>query len=466
MVYSPNNGSTRTRVLACYLFVVFLSLGCGSGGVGSTTVPQQSPSPPLQEVITWIQQTTKPISSVDPTSSDSDLTFVDGLVGDAAILGLGEATHGSSEFQKIKHRVFRYMVEHKGVTAFGLEAQIGRCQAIDHYVLTGQGDPIQVIKDQGFWVWSTQEMLDLVNWMRDYNTNPAHVQKLRLFGIDMQDGGVEIDQVLAYLQPIDAQAAINLAKLYAPYRPYTWDGGFGAYLSAPLVVRNQCHANIQQAYQWMVDHQSAYSAATGSEAYAWALQMAKVVVQNEALNAVDANNGWGIYNIRDQAMADNTDWHIQQLGIGTKVVLSAHNGHINKKGIYSQWTNTGDWLSQRHGSGYLSIGFAFDSGKFNAVWQNANGTFGGLQSNTVSPARQGSYEATFAQAGLNMSILDMRSPDLTQPGPIWLNQTHDLREIGAVWNSTPGYAVGPTVLPIRFDVLIFINNVTATTLLK
>jgi erythromycin esterase len=451
------------RVLFC--LAGLSSLGCGGGG--GSTPPQPNPTPVTPAVIAWLQQTAKPFSSTEPTTADADLAFVDVLTGDTAIVGMGEATHGSSEFQKMKHRMFRYLVEHKGVTAFGLESNMGRCLAIDQYVLTGQGDPTQALKGQGPWPWITQEMIDLVNWMRSYNNDSTHLQKLHFFGFDMQDGGVEMDQVLAYLQPIDPQAATNLTQLFAPYRPFTYDGGLNNYFTASASVHTQCHTNIQQAYQWMVDHQSTYSLATGLEAYAWALQMAKVVMQNEAMNAADPNSlTLTSLNTRDQAMADNVDWYVQQLGVGAKVVLSAHNGHINKKGTNPAYTNTGDWLSQRHGAGYLSIGFAFDTGSFNAMVLNSAGTSYNLQSNSVPPASSGSYEDAFVQAGLNLAFLDMRNLDYTQPGPAWLDQPHSLRELDAIWSNTPGYGTGSTLLPYRFDTVIFIKTVTATTLLN
>jgi erythromycin esterase len=438
-------------------------MGCG-GGSSSTPAPTPTPVASATQV-SWLQKATVPLASVDPTAPATDLAFLGDVVGNASIIGLGEASHGSSEFQTMKHRLFQYLVEQKGITAFGLEAQMGRCLALDQYVQTGQGDPTQALIGQGFWVWSTQEMLDLVNWMQAYNANPAHTAKLHFFGFDMQDGGDEMDQVLAYLLPIDPQANATLTQLYAPYRPYTWDGGMASYPAATAAVQAQCHANIQQAYQWMVNQQAAYSAATGAAAYAWALQMATVVVQNEAFNAA-GTSGMTFQNLRDQSMASNANWYFQQMGAGAKVVLSAHNEHINKKGLYSDWTNFGDWLEQTNGTDYFSLGFGFDSGSFNAVLVNADGTFGALQANTATPAASNSYECAFTQAGQPMAFMDMRNLDTTQPGPAWFSQGMDLREVGAAWNPATGFCVNFTQLPTRFDAFIFLQTITPSTFLS
>lgn len=466
---SDKRSATLLQMCSSFLLVGCLLLGCGGKDNSDplpvpvvTSAPLLAPTPapvaPPAAAITWLQQAAKPVSSVEPDTSDVELAFLDGMVGDASIVGMGEATHGSSEFQKMKHRVFRYLVEHKGVTAFGLEAQMGRCQRINQYVLTGVGSPVRVLDNQVSWVWSTEEMADLVNWMWAYNSDPAHTQKLTFFGFDMQDGMVEIQQVMDYLRPIDPQAATDLLALYdvyLPYSPFFFRGGT-PYSSASESVRIQCQINVQKAYQWMVDHEAAYSAATGAEAYTWAVQMARVVVQNEAMNHGTME--------RDQAMAENIDWYVKRLGAGAKVALSAHNVHLSKTfpGLFT----TGEWLSQRHGSDYFSLGFAFDAGSMNAAFPDpAYAPYYNFGVCTAPPAALGAYEDALTRAGLDKAFLDMRNLDTTLPGPAWFSQPHNLREVGSLWEDIDGWCVYASSLPERFDALVFLRNVSATTIL-
>ncbi len=126
------------------------------------------------------------IDSVKATAPDKDLAFLSQVTKGATVVGLGEATHGTSEFCTMKHRIFRYLVEHEGFTVFGLEASMPDCLAMDDFVTTGKGDPAQAVKNQGFWTWSTQEVLDLIKWMRAYNLDPKHGSKLHVVGFDMQ----------------------------------------------------------------------------------------------------------------------------------------------------------------------------------------------------------------------------------------------------------------------------------------
>ncbi len=128
-----------------------------------------------------------PLQTVDPMAPMSDLSILDPVIGAADIVGLGEATHGSREFFLMKHRVFRYLVENKGFTIFGLEASMPDCLAMERYVATGEGDPKAAVMAQGFWTWSTEEVLDLIKWMRTYNADAKHTNKLHVVGFDMQN---------------------------------------------------------------------------------------------------------------------------------------------------------------------------------------------------------------------------------------------------------------------------------------
>ena len=127
-----------------------------------------------------------PLSSIQPSAKLDDLKPIGKFLKDVQVVGIGEATHGTSEFCTMKHRMFRYLVEEQGFTVFGLEASMPDCIAMDDYVMNGKGDPKAAVKAQGFWTWSTQELLDLITWMRAYNQDSKHTKKLRVFGYDMQ----------------------------------------------------------------------------------------------------------------------------------------------------------------------------------------------------------------------------------------------------------------------------------------
>lgn len=431
------------------MLAALLGLGCLESGRPSQPPPQ----------VQWLKQAALPFATTDPAAGDADLKVLGPLVGKASLVGLGEATHGSGEFSRMKHRILRYLVEHQGFTAFGLEADQAQCRALDRHVLTGAGDARALVASLGMWPWATEEMVDLVVWMRTYNA--AHAPKVRFFGFDLQDGAAARDELLAYLDEVDPLGRGHLDHLLQPLATFVGieNPARQIYALTPKPIQSACRAAILEARRWLEDNRDRCVAAGGEEAFAWALQMAELLEQYETfLRAGAFPRTLMAENLRDRAMADNAHWAAQRLG--ARAVLWAHNGHLNRKSPLHLWTNTGEWLGERYGAGYLAVGFAFGAGGFNAESVEE----GGLQAFKVPPPGPGSYEQAFLDAGLDRAFLDLRTLDLAHPGARWFNEPHPFREVGSHFSPSEQ----PRVMDLgrRFDVLVFLRNVTPSRLIE
>ncbi len=95
----------------------------------------------------------------------SDITIPDSV----RIIGLGEATHGNAEFQQLKLDVFKLMVEKYGVRAFALEGDYGGCETVNRYIHGGAGTAQEATAAIGFPIYRTEQMEQLIDWMRQYN---------------------------------------------------------------------------------------------------------------------------------------------------------------------------------------------------------------------------------------------------------------------------------------------------------
>src|SRR5437016_9672435 len=112
--------------------------------------------------------------------------------------------------------MLEFLVEKLGFTVFAIEGNWPESLAVNDYVLGGQGDPAEALAGMYFWTWDTQEMLDMMRWMRRYNQDPAHVKKLKFVGFDMQTARVAVANVEHYLQRVDLDEAKVAAKILAP----------------------------------------------------------------------------------------------------------------------------------------------------------------------------------------------------------------------------------------------------------
>ena len=104
----------------------------------------------------------------------------------AKIIALGEATHGNVEFQQLKLDVFKQMVEDYGVRAFVLEGDYGGCEQVNRYIHGGEGTAQEAAAAIGFAIYRTDEMAELISYMKQYNESAAEGEDLRFYGSDMQ----------------------------------------------------------------------------------------------------------------------------------------------------------------------------------------------------------------------------------------------------------------------------------------
>ncbi|HKE29047.1 MAG TPA: erythromycin esterase family protein [Bryobacteraceae bacterium] len=110
------------------------------------------------------------------------------VIGDARIVELGEATHGTREFFQLKHRMLEFLATQMGFSIFSIEANMPEAYKLNDYVLRGEGDPAKLLKGMYFWTWDTEEVLDMIKWMRAFNESGKG--KVEFTGFDMQTPNV------------------------------------------------------------------------------------------------------------------------------------------------------------------------------------------------------------------------------------------------------------------------------------
>ena len=106
------------------------------------------------------------------------------IIGNARIVSLGEATHGTREFFQLKHRMLEFLASEMGFTIFSIEANMPEAYRLNDYVLNGVGDPAKLLKGMYFWTWDTQEVLEMIRWMREFNKSGKG--RIQFTGFDMQ----------------------------------------------------------------------------------------------------------------------------------------------------------------------------------------------------------------------------------------------------------------------------------------
>gem|GEM_PF-1129639 len=179
----------HTIVLA---LIVVLSAGLSI----SAQAQRQSAGDTDKQVAAWVRSHAVKLDTVEAGHGFADMQPLKKIVGNARIVSLGEATHGSREFFQLKHRMLEFLVTQMGFSIFSIEANMPEAYRLNDYVLNGNGDPAKLLRGMYFWTWDTQEVLDMIQWMREINkSGKARVQ---FTGFDMQTPDVAAQIVSDY----------------------------------------------------------------------------------------------------------------------------------------------------------------------------------------------------------------------------------------------------------------------------
>jgi erythromycin esterase-like protein len=159
-------------------------------------------------VAAWIAAHAIPLSSTQAGHGFADLEPLKSMIGDARIVALGEATHGTREFFEFHHRMLEFLASEMGFTTLAVEASMPEAYKLNDYVVRGEGDPAELLKGLHFWTLDTVEMLDLIHWMREFNqSGKGH---LEFTGFDMQYTAAAAKNVGSFLDKYDSDYATTV----------------------------------------------------------------------------------------------------------------------------------------------------------------------------------------------------------------------------------------------------------------
>lgn len=311
-----------------------------------------------EDIVKELKKEVITLKTVEPADKNlKDLMPLKEILNDKEIVGMGEATHGTSEFFKMKHRVFKFLVEEMGFRAFAMECNFGDGQIINDYILNGVGDELDVINTLSFLIWKKDEVKNMINWMKEYNLKVKDKDKIRFYSFDMQSDKHEYRFLSNYLKKVKPE----LEKELLGEIP----SNLNLIGSNCKEVNNDATDKIRENF---VMYKEEMIKKSSKEEYDLILKDLDIIKQSIELinqNKVDSSK---VYQLRDKNMAGNIKWiydREKELGNG-KIMLWAHNGHIRKDEFSDLYRPMGSNLDEIFGEKYYALGLEFFKGKFNA----------------------------------------------------------------------------------------------------
>ena len=384
--------------------------------------------------------------------------------GDARIVLLGEATHGSSEFYKARAAITRHLIQHHGFCFVAAEADWPDAARIDRYVRHREPEPSRSEAFARFptWMWRNTDVMALVDWLRDHNQNLPPDRRVSFHGLDLYSLGASIDAVLAYLGRVDPEAAKTARRRYGcltPWQDEPADYGRAVHRGN----RDPCEDEVVAQLNEMLSNRLANVGADG-EAYFDAVQNARIVRAAEQYYRIMFRGSRESWNLRDRHMFDTLQALSSRRDRSAKGIVWAHNSHIgNAAATAMGWEgefNIGELCRTAYGDDAVLIGFGTDRGTVAAAsdWGAA------MEIKSVRPARPDSYEHAFRRAGVARALTDWRrqpNGELAQA----LRQPMLERAIGVVYRPETEFLSHyfEAILADQFDAYVWFEETTAVT---
>jgi erythromycin esterase-like protein len=338
------------------------------------------------------------------------------LIGDARIVLLGEASHGTHEFYRERARISKRLISGLGFTAVAIEGDWPDAYRVNRYVRGGGDDKDSEEALGGFarfptWMWRNADVLDFVGWLRAHNDRRERdAQEVGFYGLDLYSLGASMAAVIAYLDEQDPQAAVRARARYECLQPYAGDSA--SYGQAVLLgVGEPCRRRVIEQLVELRRRGGEYLLRDGlvaEDEYFFAEQNAAIVTNAEEYYRTMFGDRAGSWNQRDRHMADTLDEllaHLDRHGDCARAVVWAHNSHVGDARATEMARrgelNIGQLLRERHGREVVSVGFTTYTGSVTA----ASEWGGAAERKRVLAAPADSHEALLHASGLPAFLL-------------------------------------------------------------
>ena len=350
------------------------------------------------------------------TGSPQDYDPILKLVGDARLVLIGEATHGTHEFYRERAQISKRLIREKGFTAVAVEADWPDAYRVHRYVRAESNDADAVEALAGFerfpaWMWRNADVLDFIGWLRAHNDSiaPAGV-KAGFYGLDLYSMHASIEAVLNYLEKVDPEGARRARYRYSCFEHFGEDPQSYGY-AAEFGLSHTCESEVVDQLMELQRGAAQYARRDGriaADDFFHAEQNARVVKNAEEYYRSMFRGRATSWNLRDLHMTETLHEllrHLQRQGESPKIVLWAHNSHLGDARATEMRTagevNVGQLVRERYGRDAVLIGFSTYSGTVTA----ASSWGGPAECKRVRPGLPGSYESLFHDADMPRFLL-------------------------------------------------------------
>ncbi len=426
--------------------------------------PLRLPLPQRGELSALIAESCEVISDLDRVPLQPLLD----RIGTARVVLIGEATHGTSEFYRMRARITRELITQRGFDIVAIEGDWPDVSVLDRYVRPRSAPPLRSPPFSRFptWMWRNEEMQDFIDWLAQHNANGSqHDAPVGIYGLDLYSLNNSIGAVLDYLDSVDPEAAQTARIRYGCFSP--WETDPATYGRGTVSGRlSGCEREAVSILMSLLAHRIDYLDHDG-DLFFNAERNATVVREAERYYRSMYYGAAESWNLRDEHMFDTLQAILAHRGENARAVVWAHNSHVGDAAATEMAArgehNIGQLARQTFGQDAYLIGFGTDHGTVAAAsnWDEP------MQIMSVRPAHEDSYERLCHETGIAALLLHLRHP-ANRAVRDELLAPHLERAIGVVYRpetEIPSHYF-QAALPAQFDEYIWFDETKALHAIK
>ena len=403
-----------------------------------------------------------------PFKQNEYLSTILESIGDANIVLLGEASHGTSEFYSVRAEISKRLIEEKGFSLIAVEGDWPSSRRVNQYI-KGYEDTKMTTKEalKAFnrwptWMWANEEIVELVDWLKNHNSQLDSSQKVGFYGIDLYSLFESIEEVITYLKHADPtredyKLAKNVADCFEGFNHSTEH-----YAMATAHFPESCTAQVEALLSSVRANETLYPIEFEQRLN---LVLNTLVVHNaEKYYRASFKSDTSSWNVRDEHMVEAINELRKFHGEHTKIIVWEHNTHIGDARATTMkddgMVNVGQLIREQNRiEDVYAIGFGTYLGTVIAAdeWGKP------YEIMNVPPAMKESWESILHEAGAFNKIL-LFNEENREAFTRWFGH----RAIGVVYH--PDYEAPanyvPSIINERYDAFIFVDETKALTPIK
>lgn len=264
-------------------------------------------------------------------NTKKDLEPLFNKIGDAKIVMLGEASHGTHEYYTWRAYITRKLVEEKGFRLIAVEGDWPDCYRLNRFVKgldknsKSAFDVLHVFNRWPTWMWANWEMVALAEWLHRFNSELPANKRVGFYGLDVYSLWESMENIMQYLLKTDPEALKIAEEAFRCFEPFRKGEG-SDYARAAQFVPELCQQEVVSLLKTIQEKSAGYN--TDTENVFSAGQNARIAVNAEKYYRAMVTGGPHSWNVRDRHMADTLDALLDFHGRNAKVVVWEHNTHI------------------------------------------------------------------------------------------------------------------------------------------